>query len=240
MELLRKLVRHCMHTQEDERKWVIGQFHKSVSQLAYVILLRCGTLAKKLPEQESASKKELMNLCELTSQMIESIRLISRHLRPSALDDLGLVPVLRADCEEFGKRTHTQLNLNGVRMKGRLPAEIEIVLYRIFQDALQNVQQHAQASLLTVKLTRRSAYVQLTIKDDGVGFAPDQTRAGLREKGKFGLAGMRERASSVGGDVNFKSALRSGTEIEVRIPFPSHTSGTSANRASVTARRGPA
>jgi two-component system sensor histidine kinase UhpB len=220
VELLRNLVRHFMQTQEIERKWVTGQFHKCVSQLAYAILVRCGTLAKNLPERESASRAELMKLCDLTGQMIESIRCISHYLRPSALDDLGLVPVLRADCEEFGKRTHIRLDLDGVQMIGRLSAEVEIALYRIFQAVLENVQQHAHARHVTVALNRRGAFVQLAIKDDGVGFDQNQIPAGRKENGGFGLACLRERAACVGGALSVKSTPRHGTEIEVRIPLP--------------------
>jgi signal transduction histidine kinase len=219
--LLRNLVHHFTQAQEVERRRVTGQFHKNVAQLAYAILVRCGTLAKNLPARESASRTELTKLGDLASQMIESIRRISRDLRPNALDDLGLIPVLRADCDEFGQRTHIRINLDGVRMIGRLPSEVEIALYRIFQKALQNVQQHARAHHVTVDLTRQGAVVQLAIKDDGIGFDPDKTPDGRKEKGGFGLAEMRERAVCVGGTLSVKSALRTGTEIEVRIPLPS-------------------
>jgi signal transduction histidine kinase len=221
VELLRNLVRHFTQTQEVERRRVTGQFHKNVAQLAYAILVRCGTLAKNLPARENASKAELMKLCDLSSQMIESIRRISRDLRPNALDDLGLIPVLRADCDEFGQRERIGLNLDGVRMIGRLPGEVEIALYRIFQTALLNVQQHAHARHVTVDLTRQGAFVQLAIKDDGIGFDPDKPPRGRNEKGGFGLAEMRERAVCVGGTLSVRSALRTGTEIEVRIPLPS-------------------
>jgi signal transduction histidine kinase len=231
VELLQNLVRHFMHTQEVERKWVTVQFHKSVSQLAYAILLRCGALAKNLPNRESASRAELMKLCDLTSQMIDSIRLISRNLRPSALDDLGLVPVLRTDCEEFGKRTQIRFNLDGVRMIGRLSAEVEIALYRIFQMVLDNVRQHARARHVAIELTRRGAFVQLAIKDDGVGFDQNQPLASRKEKGGFGLAGMHERAACLGGALSVKSTPRSGTEIQVLIPLFSGASRVRAKSA---------
>jgi signal transduction histidine kinase len=221
VELLRNLVRHFTQTQEVERRWVTGQFHKNVAQLAYAILVRCGTLAKNLPARESAPRAELTKLGDLASQMIESIRRISRDLRPHALDDLGLIPVLRADCDEFGQRTHIRFNLDGVRMIGRLSGEVEIALYRIFQTALRNVQQHAHARHVTVELARQGAFVQFAIKDDGIGFDADNPPGGGKEKGGFGLAEMRERALCVGGTLSVKSALRSGTEIKVSVPLPS-------------------
>jgi signal transduction histidine kinase len=225
VDLLRNLIRHFMQTQEVERKWLTSQFHKSVCQLAYTILVRCGTLARKLPARESAARAELMKVCDLAGQMIETIRQISRQLRPSALDDLGVVPVLRADCEEFGKRTHIRLNLDGVRVIGRLSPEVETALYRIFQMMLENVRKHSQARRMTVVLTRARAFVRLAIKDDGVGFDQHPTPANPKKKGGFGLAGMSERAASVGGELSIKSTPRAGTAIEVRIPLPSGKPG---------------
>ncbi len=219
VELLRNLVHHFTRAQEVERRWVTGQFHKNVAQLAYGILVRCGTLARNLPARERASRDELMKLGDLASQMIESIRRISRDLRPNALDDLGLIPVLRADCDEFGQRTQIRFNLDGVGMIGRLPGEVEIALYRIFQAALRNVQQHARANHVTLDLTRRATSVQFAIKDDGIGFDPDKPAGGRNENGCFGLAVMRERAVCVGGTLRVKSTARAGTKIEVRIPL---------------------
>jgi len=223
VELLRDLIHHVMQTQEAERKWVTSQLHKNVSQLAYLILIRCGTLAKNIPAKESASRSELMKISDLASQLIESIRCISRILRPGALDDIGLVPVLRAECEEFGKRTRIGINLDGVTIIGRLPAEVETALYRILQKALQNVEQHAHAHRVTVNLTQRGGFVQLFIKDDGVGFNPNLPESSRKTKRGYGLAGMRERAACVDGTLSVKSALRAGTEIEARIPLPSST-----------------
>ena len=121
-----------------------------------------------------------------------------------------------------------------MQLVARLPADTELVLYRILQETLTNVEKHARASHVTVHLTKPGDFVQLVIKDDGVGFDPDQLPARRKGNGKgkggFGLLGMGERAISVGGVLEVKSVHRAGTEIEVRIPLPPTPRITPARR----------
>jgi signal transduction histidine kinase len=107
-----------------------------------------------------------------------------------------------------------------VKLIARLPADTELALYRILQETLKNVEKHARARHVTVHLTKPGDFVQLTINDDGMGFDPDHHPARRKGKGGFGLLGMRERATYVGGVLKVKSVRRSGTEIEIRIPLP--------------------
>jgi len=107
-----------------------------------------------------------------------------------------------------------------VQLTVRLPADTELALYRILQETLKNVEKHAHAHHVTVHLTKPGDFVQLTINDDGMGFNPDRRPAKRKGKGGFGLLGMRERATYVGGVLKVKSVRRSGTEIEIRIPLP--------------------
>jgi signal transduction histidine kinase len=105
-------------------------------------------------------------------------------------------------------------------LTARLPAEVELAFYRILQKALENVEKHAHARHVTVQLTKQGDILQLTIKDDGIGFDPDQPPARRKKKRNFGLLRMSERATYVGGTLKVKSVRRAGTEIEVRIPLP--------------------
>jgi len=108
-----------------------------------------------------------------------------------------------------------------VKLTTRLPADTELALYRILQEALKNVEKHAHARQVTVQLTKLGNIVQLTIHDDGMGFDPDHQPVRRKGKGGFGLLGMRERAAYVGGILKVKSIRRAGTKIEVRIPLRS-------------------
>jgi signal transduction histidine kinase len=105
------------------------------------------------------------------------------------------------------------------------PPETKLALYRIFEEALRNVEKHARARLVTVRLTQLGAFAQLAIKDDGIGFDPDDIRAKRKGADGLGLPRMRERAGFMGAALTIKSAPRAGTEVKVRIPLPQELTG---------------
>jgi two-component system NarL family sensor kinase len=218
-ERLRTLSHRLVDVQESERRRVAVKLHENISQLTYAILMRCDALARKLPARAYTSRAELLKLRDLLDQATEEVRRIAHDLRPSALDDLGLLPVLRMACKQFGERARVQLNLEGVRRIARLPAVVEMALYRILQEVLKNVEQHARARHVTVCLRQQADLVQLAITDDGIGFDPDRRPAKQKRKSGFGLLSMRERAASVRGALDVKSAPGQGTTIRVQIPF---------------------
>jgi two-component system NarL family sensor kinase len=145
---------------------------------------------------------------------------ISRNLRPSVLDHLGLVAGMHETSTEFSHRTGVSVKLTCVELVVRLPADTELALYRILQETLKNVEKHAKASHVMVHLTKPGDFVQLTINDNGIGFDPEHRPVRRKGTGGFGLLGMRERAAYVGGALRVKSTARTGTEIEIRIPVP--------------------
>ena len=217
-ERLRALTHRVVQVQEAERERVAIELHDNITQRLCAVLPRWATLANKLPEREKASRGEVMKLSELLGQTVEEVQRIARNLRPSVLDELGLTSALRATCTEFAKRTGVSLKLACVQLSVRLPAEGELALYRILQNALENVEKHSRARHVTVRLRQR-AFVQLTIQDDGIGFDPEQHATGRKGKGGLGLLSMRERATYVGGDFKIKSVRGGGTKIEVLIPL---------------------
>jgi PAS domain S-box-containing protein len=219
-EMLRALTHRVVQAQEAERRLVALELHDNITQHLCAVLARWAALANKLPAREKASRGEVMKLSEMLGQTVEEVQRIARNLRPSVLDELGLVPALRATCTEFADRTGLSLKLACKPLPARLPAEAELALYRILQKALENVGKHARARHVTVHLTKQGDIVELTIKDDGIGFDPDQPPARRKEKSDFGLLRMRERATYVGGALIVKSAPRAGTEIVARIPLP--------------------
>jgi PAS domain S-box-containing protein len=218
-EMLRALTHRVVQVQEAERGRVALELHDNITQNLCAVLPRWQALANKLPAQEKASRGEVMKLSELLGQTVEEVQRIARNLRSSVLDELGLVPALRATCTEFADRTGVSLKLACKPLTARLPAEGELALYRILQNALENVEKHARARHVTVRLRQR-AFVQLTINDDGIGFDPEHHAARRKGKGGLGLLSMRERATYVGGDFKIKSIRGAGTQIEVLIPLP--------------------
>jgi signal transduction histidine kinase len=184
------------------------------------VLVRSQTLVDKLPARNRLAKKEALKLHEIIATTVEEVERISRNLRPSVLNHLGLIAGLHDTSTDFANRTGVSVKLVCVQLAGRLAADTELALYRILQETLKNVEKHAQASQVTVHLTKSGDFLQLSIHDDGIGFDPDNQPARPNGKGGFGLLGMRERAHSVGGILKIKSTHRTGTEIDIRIPLP--------------------
>jgi signal transduction histidine kinase len=208
-----------VQAQEAERGRVALELHDNITQLLCAILVRSQALADKLSAHDGPSKREALKLREMLGRTAEEVERISRNLRPSVLDELGLVAVLRDTGTEFAERTGVSLKLACVQLIARLPADTELTLYRILQEALKNVEKHARARHVRVHLTHRGAFVQLAINDDGIGFDPDHHAAKRKGKGGLGLLSMRERATYVGGDLNVKSAQGKGTTILAQVPL---------------------
>ena len=215
---LRELTHRVVQVQEAERASVALELHDNITQLLVAVLFRSQTLADTLSSHDGPAKAEAVKLRELLGQAGEEVERISRNLRPSLLEHLGLEAVLRVAGKEFATRTGVLVKIAGAASVNRLPADTELALYRIFQEALKNVEQHAHARRVTVNLKQSGAFVQLTIIDDGIGFDADRKQGGRKGKGGLGLLGMRERAIYVGGEFTIESARGAGTEIKVRVP----------------------
>lgn len=217
---LRALTHRVVQVQEAERGRLAYELHDHITQLLCAVLVRSQTLADQLSPRDRTSKKEAIKLRELLGETAEEVERIARNLRPGVLEQLGLAAVLQTTSTEFSERTGVIVHLTSAELTARLPADTELALYRILQEALKNVELHARARHVTVRLLQSEGLVQLAIKDDGIGFNPGR-RANRRQKpGGLGLLGMRERAAYVGGELTIKSVLRVGTEIAVRIIQP--------------------
>jgi signal transduction histidine kinase len=160
-------------------------------------------------------REALAELREEVSRSLEGVRRMARELRPSALDDLGLVAALDGYMHEFTRRTRLETRFEPA-CGDRLPPRVELVLYRIAQEALTNVAKHANAGRADVWLVREPGAVSLTVRDDGRGFDPARISAAGRGMGLFS---MRERAELVGGTLTLTSSPNGGTSIAVRIPL---------------------
>ncbi len=136
-EMLRTLTHRVVQAQEAERGRVALELHDNITQLLCAVLIRCQALADKLPGSVGPAKEEAIKLREMLGETAQEVERISRNLRPGVLEQLGLVEVLRATGTEFEKRTGVSLHLDCAELGGRLPAEIELTLYRILQEALK-------------------------------------------------------------------------------------------------------
>jgi signal transduction histidine kinase len=223
-EQLRTLANWAVQAQEDERAGLALKLHDNITQLLCAIQMRTHALLDKLPPSGAPARREATKLRDMVGNAAAEVESLSRHLRPGVLKELGLVAVLSDTTTKFAERTGVTVKLACVELPARLPIEIELTLYRILQEALKNVEQHARARHVTVQLTKPAAAVQLVIQDDGIGFDPEHHPTRRKGKGGLGLFSMRERAIAAGGVLQVKSVRRAGlapagTEIEVRIPL---------------------
>lgn len=221
-DLLRALTKRAVQIHESERGQVAIDLHDNITQVLCAILTRCQVFAQRSSARGGTArfKAEVIAIRDLLGQTAETVERISRNLRPGVLYELGLAAVLREACGKFGVRTGVDIRLACAQLAERLPAVVELAIYRILEAALDNVEKHATSHHVQVRLQRRGGCIHLIVTDDGVGFAADQPGATQGGPAGLGLPGMHERALSVGGTLTVKSVRGAGAEISVRIPLP--------------------
>jgi two-component system, NarL family, sensor histidine kinase UhpB len=198
-----------LQAQEGERARLARDLHDEANQALTGVLLRLEATAQHAPPQLRDELRETQGVA--TRAMGELVRL-ARELRPIALDDLGLGAALRTQVADFGRRAgvETTLDLPASGLE-ELDADEQLVVYRVVQEGLSNIAQHAAASSVRVDVERRGDGTVVRVADDGEGFRSDEAKAGL------GLTGMRERAVLAGGRLEVSSAPGAGTTIELRL-----------------------
>lgn len=199
-----------LRAQEEERRRVARDLHDEVNQALTALLLRLEALTQDLPPEQ---REDVVALKQLTTQAMDELLNLARQLRPTALDDHGLVTAIEAQVKGFGDRTGIATRLETEGDPASLDDERQTVIYRIAQEALANAGRHAGASRVDVSLTAVGDGAQLRVADDGAGFDPVVAR-----RGGLGLEGMAERAKLVGGELDLRSAPGAGTEITLRLP----------------------
>lgn len=229
-DLLRGFAQSLMQIQETERVQIAADLGDNITQLLCSMRVRCQLLADRLPVSEGSFRNDALEFVKLLRTTANEVHRISTDLRPHGLEILGLVSALRGVVAEFAERMGVSIKVTCATMTVRLPAATELALYRVLQEALRNVEQHAQARHVTVTLKHRGSTVQLTIKDDGVGFDTNEPPGNDTPARRFGLLGMRERATAVGGSLTVKSRAAYGTEVRLSVPS-SPTTATDQQRA---------
>jgi signal transduction histidine kinase len=213
-----QLLRKVITAQEEERVRIARELHDEAGQALTSVLVGLKVMEKA--DDLEAAQALTANLKEVVTQTIDAVHDLATELRPSVLDDLGLVPALaryvRSCPARFG--FEASFEATGTRAE-RLPPEIETTLYRIAQEALTNVARHAKASHAGVLLQQRSDAVVLIVDDNGTGFDPQHAANSTEERERLGLYGIEERASLVGGRLTIESELGGGTTLSVEIPL---------------------
>jgi len=209
--IARDSLRRVVEGQELERRRLARELHDETGQALTSILLGLKALEER--SKDPASRAATEELRELVVSTLRDVRRLAVELRPSALDDFGLVAALERLAESFAEQTGISVDFQAALAGERLPEEVETALYRIVQESLTNVVKHAQARRVSILLARKDGAVKAVVEDDGQGFDPaEQTDDG------YGLMGMRERLALLGGRLEVESGHDGGTTIAAEVP----------------------
>jgi signal transduction histidine kinase len=215
-EDLQRLSAELMNAHESERKRMSQELHDELGQALTAMRINLTGLEKELFPDFPASRKKLIETSLLVDETLEHVRELSHTLRPTMLDELGLVPTLRWYVTRYAERLGIQVEFEAVDL--RLPTEIETALYRIVQEALTNIAKHAQAGHVQLRLSYQESRVTALIEDDGVGF--DVHRKMTVDATGAGLFGMRERVAVLSGSLTIQSRPEQGTRLLIELPVP--------------------
>jgi PAS domain S-box-containing protein len=208
-----------MAAQEEERKRIARDLHDDTAQALIALSRRIETVREDLRHRPEDAEAMLEDLKELTDRTVAGVRRFSRDLRPSLLDDLGLVPALEWLVAENSRHRGVATHFTVQGHERRLPPEVELTCFRIAQEALNNVARHAQATEAAVELTFGVATARLTISDNGKGFSTPPAIADLAGTGRMGVMGMQERAALLGGTLTLRATPGEGTRVTATIPL---------------------
>ncbi|MCB8944478.1 MAG: HAMP domain-containing protein [Ardenticatenaceae bacterium] len=222
-EWTQQVLRQTIKAQEDERARLSWELHDEIGQVLTAVELSLERLQNALPAQDTPVHERLERSRALTERAVTDLRRMISALRPSILDDLGLIPALNWMSDHTLRSLGIHVNIDSQIQIERLPGEIETTLFRIAQEAMNNVARHSKAHTLAIQLHYENEQLMMKLSDDGQGFEPTRLPSRLDTGRGLGLASMQERASLVGGQIIVESRLNQGTTVTVRVPIPAAT-----------------
>ena len=214
-ETLQELSARLIEAQEEERSRIARELHDDTSQKLALLAIELDQLGQHPPKSTAQLRERAQTLCRHTQDIASEIHNLSRQLHPSILDELGLVTAVRSYCGEISRQHGIQIIFNQDNVSSSISKPVSLCLYRIVQEAVQNVVKHSRAQEAKIELAQRSGMLHLRISDSGVGFDINS----LQGQGGLGLVSMRERLRLVGGKLSIQSQPSQGTQIEVQLPI---------------------
>lgn len=212
---LRELAAHLNKALEEERKRIAREVHDELGQSLTALKIDITSLEEKLKVNPGCLRQELDSMLSIVNKTLEAVKTITSELRPGVLDQLGLIAAIEWQLKEFASRTGLSFDTNLDESIPQLPEEIQVSLFRIFQELLTNIMRHSEARHVTVSMTLKSDMLTLMVHDDGKGIEPEMISSSI----SLGIRGMRERAQYLGGTFDISGGSESGTSVIVRIPF---------------------
>jgi PAS domain S-box-containing protein len=215
---LRYYISQVIRAQENERLRIARELHDDTAQALVKLSRRLDDLASGLDRLPKKVRLRIAGLHQEVGLILEGVRRFSQDLRPSILDDLGLLPALKWLATDLGEQgIAVEVSVEGAER--RLPSEVELALFRIAQEALNNVKKHSRASRVDLTVRYEEGSVTLSVDDDGQGFRLPERIGDLAASGKLGLIGMQERARLLGGTFTVRSEPGKGTSVVVTLPL---------------------
>jgi len=214
---LRSLSHRILNAQEEERKRISRDLHDVITQTLVGINVHLAVLKQGTAASPAAFRRQISKTQSLVKKGVAIVHDFARKLRPTMLDDLGLIPALQADLERFMADTGIRVRLKTSEGMAPISTLVRTALYRIAQGALTNIARHAKASQVEVRVEALKKVIRMTIQDNGQGFVVSEQTQSMK-KNRLGLIGMKERAEMVGGTFKVDSAPGGPTTVEVEIP----------------------
>lgn len=211
-----------VEAQEEERKRLAREIHDGPSQSLANIVLRadyCQRLHQSKVKESDEVSEEILNIKKLVQDILVEMRQIIFNLRPMTLDDLGLVPALERFVSTVQKTTSSFIEITTIGEEVRLPSHVEIALFRMAQESINNAIKHSGCDNIFVKVEFTNSEVFLVVKDDGFGFDLEAARKRAPTKQSFGLLGMEERIKILGGNFGIESLIGSGTRVWAKVSY---------------------
>jgi signal transduction histidine kinase len=214
---LQELSARLVSAQEEERRAISRELHDEVGQSLSALLMEAGNAgnaAARVPDGAADVRRHVESIKKLAEASVQVIRNMTLLLRPSMLDDFGLVPALEWQAREVSKRTGLRVHVTAEEASGELPDQLRTCIYRVVQEALHNCARHAQARSVRVIVRQEGSRIFLSVEDDGHGFDAGRVRG-------LGLVGMEERVTHLGGAFEVRSRPGAGTKVAVELPVAS-------------------
>ncbi|MDD5509270.1 MAG: sensor histidine kinase [Dehalococcoidales bacterium] len=222
MSTAQSYITEITRAQEAERKRIACELHDETIQDLFTIITNIEEIIAGNDRLSAEDTRRLRSLQSAVNQVMGGIRRFCSELRPGLLDSLGLMPSLELLVEEINRDEKLDCRLEILGCHRRLPSEIELVLFRVSQEALRNIRKYAGATEVIIGFDFGHRKVTLDINDNGCGFAPDETLENYANAGKLGLLGIRDRINMVSGTFSVESEAGKGTGITAVIPIPSN------------------
>jgi len=215
---LRELSNHLQKLQEEEKQKISRELHDGIGQILTSMKLNLEILKSSMAELPQC-RKQVDEIASLIETAMFETREISYRLKPRILDDLGLVPALNSLCNEVSRNTNMKGIFQAHKVDKRLDPETETALYRIAQEALNNIIKHSKATEFSLQIVKHPGFIRLMVEDDGIGFDQNNIPGKSLQKHRMGLINMSERTFALNGKFVIDSRKGRGTEIIVEIPM---------------------